>query len=376
MLQLYGICHSPPLTALVFHGVPYFMNQRDYYKSLPSSQWMTHYLKLHQQYEPAQSAHSMLEAHNLRGICRAFETNTFIKEHLLDYYELLFGMIYRVFHPHTSTLPSPLDKAAPFQLSHPEINLLVYSLPGWNKVVHEMDIDITVQKTGIVLTLLPNMTIQYMMRHYLQPGPAKQTTLSKIFLSTSWIYKLLRISELLENWIDFEGRAQSILDCKKDTESSAFNESLETKHLYWFCPWKCMGKIYWSQDEQGQHVIEDSSIQSAFGITVDCNWETYAVLIPSHFYQILHTIHESCGFDPYSTEVAEYLGLPVAVIDSGRSGLEEFIEISMEQRPASFDGVSPKPPRKRRLPGLPAPEGRQACSEPISRIGGRRHVHR
>ncbi|KAJ7587797.1 hypothetical protein C8J56DRAFT_82650 [Mycena floridula] len=46
ILQLYGVCCSPHLTALVFHGTPFFMDRRDYYKSLPSSQWMTHYLKL------------------------------------------------------------------------------------------------------------------------------------------------------------------------------------------------------------------------------------------------------------------------------------------------------------------------------------------
>ncbi|KAJ7587748.1 hypothetical protein C8J56DRAFT_81905 [Mycena floridula] len=186
ILQLYGVCCSPYFTALVFHGAPYFIDRRDYYKSLPSSQWMTHYLKLHQQNE---SAHSMLEAHNLRGwrlavsdvdesgklviahfipgpadhsafdplICTAFETSTFIKEDLLAYYKVLFDMMDWPIHLPTFTLLSPFDNAVPFQLSHPEINLPVYSLPGWNKVVNGMDI--TVGQTGIVLTLLPNMTI-------------------------------------------------------------------------------------------------------------------------------------------------------------------------------------------------------------------------
>ncbi|KAJ7587729.1 hypothetical protein C8J56DRAFT_81400 [Mycena floridula] len=162
------------------------MHQREYFKTLPSSQLNIYLSKLRQQHV---SAHSMLEAHNLRGyplevsdvdeagklvianffpgptihsafdprIWMAFETNTFIKEDLLAHYQFLFDMIHWSTYLSTSLL-SPFDKAAPFQLSHPEINLPVYSLPGWNKVVHEMDI--TVRQTGIVLRLLPNMTIR------------------------------------------------------------------------------------------------------------------------------------------------------------------------------------------------------------------------
>ncbi|KAJ7573773.1 hypothetical protein C8J56DRAFT_506402 [Mycena floridula] len=192
ILQLYGICCSPHLTALVFHGRPHVLYRWEYYKLLPVSQWIPYWIKLHKQYE---SAHSMLEAHNLRGypsevsdvdesgklviahfipgpmvhsasdprISMAFETSTFIKEDLLGYYKFLFEMNFMFFYRHNSaaTLSSPLDKAVPFQLSHPEINLPVYSSPGWNKVVNEMNI--TVQETGIVLTLLPNMTIRQML---------------------------------------------------------------------------------------------------------------------------------------------------------------------------------------------------------------------
>ncbi|KAJ7587621.1 hypothetical protein C8J56DRAFT_1026415 [Mycena floridula] len=329
---------------------PSLIYRPEYYKMLPSSQWIPHYLKL-----PEQSAHSMLEAHNLRGyalqvsdvdesgrlviahfirgptdhsafdprICTAFETNTFIKEDLLAYCKFLFDMMLLYFYHPTSTLPSPLDKAAPFQLSHPEINLPVYSLPGWKKVVNKMDT--TVEDAAIVLKLLPSMTIRYrfqhsqslntwkylnkMMRHYLQPGPARQTISSMIFLSTSWIYKL------------------SILDCK-DTESPGLNNLLETEHLYLFCPLKGAGNIYWSQDEAGQNIIEDLLIQAAFGITVHCDWETYLYDIPPQYYEILRTIHEACGFDPYSTQVAKYIGLPLVVTDGGHSALEEYVEDS------------------------------------------------
>ncbi|KAJ7587682.1 hypothetical protein C8J56DRAFT_890578 [Mycena floridula] len=185
-----------------------------------------------------------------------FETKTFIKEDLLDYYKFLFDMMQWSFD---WTLN--LGMAAPFQLSHPEINLPLYSLPGWNKLVFRVDgMDTTVQGTGtgIVLTLLPDMTI-------------RQTTSSMIFLSTSWIYKL-------------------------------------------------------SRDEEGQHMIEDSLIQAAFGITVCWHWDPLVYQIPHQYYEILQTIHEACGFDPCSTQVAEYLGVPVTMINNGHSGLEDCME--------------------------------------------------
>ncbi|KAJ7587780.1 hypothetical protein C8J56DRAFT_82268 [Mycena floridula] len=273
-------------------------------------------------------------------ICTAFETNTFIKEDLLDYYKSLFDMI--SYH-YARTESNPLNQAAPFQLSHPEINLPVHSLPGWNKVVFQVNgMDTTVQETGIVLTLLPNMTIRcciptpqiptFSITEYM-----KAFEQTDIPLFATWACQANHLihdlpinimdlqTELLENWIYFECYAQSILDWK-DTESPVPNNLLETKHLYLFCPQKGAENIYWSHDEQGQHLIEDSSIQSAFGITIDLHWSIYGRNISPQFYQILQTIHEGCGFDPYSTQVAEYLGLPLVVTDSGHSGLEEYVE--------------------------------------------------
>ncbi|KAJ7587696.1 hypothetical protein C8J56DRAFT_1165023 [Mycena floridula] len=386
ILQLYGICHTPHLTALVFHGASYFMQRRDYYKSLPSSQWMTHYIKLCQQHEPEQSAHSMLEAHNLRGstlsvsdvdesgklviahffpgptdhsasdplISMAFETNTFIKEDLLDHYKFVFDMIDWPIYLPTSTPLSPFDKAVPFQLSHPEINLPVYSLPGWNKVVNEMDK--TVQETEIVLTLLPNMTIRcfiptpqiptFSIYEYMKPFEQTDITLFATWAcqSNHLIHDLsINImdlqTELFMDRIYFYCHAQSIPDWKKDTESPAPNNLLETKRLYLFCPQNGAGNIYWSRDEEGQHIIEDSLIQEAFGITIDWHWETPVRRIPPQLYQILQTIHEACGFDPYSTQVVEYLGLPLVVADSEHSGLEECMEDPEESELGDSDHV-------------------------------------
>ncbi|KAJ7587705.1 hypothetical protein C8J56DRAFT_1050946 [Mycena floridula] len=349
------------------------MYRTEYYKTLPSSQWMTHYLKLHQQHE---SAHSMLKAHHLRGwrlalsdvdetgklpvarffpgsrdnsafdprICRAFETNTFIKEDLLAYYKFLFDMMFLSFYRHTSTLPSPLDKAAPFQLSHPETNLPVYSLPSWNKFVFAVNgTDTTVEDTGIRLTLLPNMTIRCCI-----PTPqiptfsiSERIRLSKqsgTTLFATWacqanclIHGLpINIMDLqTELWLTrpwIECAAEPINGWRKDTASPAAHKLLEREMLHLFYPWNSMGNVYWSQDEQGQDIIEDSLIQATFGITIPYYWDALVYPIPPQFYQILRTIHQACGFDPYSTEVAEYLGLPLAVADSGHLGLEEYVE--------------------------------------------------
>ncbi|KAJ7587675.1 hypothetical protein C8J56DRAFT_80830 [Mycena floridula] len=316
----------------------------------------------------------MLQAHNLRGwrlavsdvdesgklviadffpgpthhsafdprICTAFETNTFIKEDLLDYYKFLFDTMSLCFlhHRSTATLPSPLDKAAPFQLSHPEINLPVYSIPSWNKAVNGMDITV---RAGIVLTLLPNMTIRCCIPTsgiptfsiYVDIELFEQTDMT---LFATWACQANHLihdlhinimdvqTELFTNWIYFECLAQSIPDWKKDTESPGLNNLLETEHLYLFCPQNSAGNLYWSRDEEGQHIIEDSLIQTAFGITVHWHWYISVRHIPPQFYQILQTIHEACGFDPYSTQVAEYLGLPLGVPDSGHSGSEEYGE--------------------------------------------------
>ncbi|KAJ7587820.1 hypothetical protein C8J56DRAFT_82891 [Mycena floridula] len=65
ILQLYGICCSSHLTALVFHGAPYLIFRPKYYKMLPSSQWIPHYLKLHQQNEVWSSFYCNISNHNL-----------------------------------------------------------------------------------------------------------------------------------------------------------------------------------------------------------------------------------------------------------------------------------------------------------------------
>ncbi|KAJ7587703.1 hypothetical protein C8J56DRAFT_1050945 [Mycena floridula] len=286
----------------------------------------------------------------------AFETSTFIKEDLLAYYKFLFEMVFlSVYHDtSTATLPSPLDKAAPFQLSHPEINLPVYSIPGWTKVVNGMDT--TVKETGIVLTLLPNMTIrcciltpQIATFSISETIPRFQQDDEALFAAwacqANYLIHDLPINimdlktELFGKWIGFICHAQSIQDWNKDPESSGVNKLRDTKYVYLFCPLRSAGNIYWSEDEAGQNIIEDSLIQAAFGITIGWHWHIYACDIPPQYYEILRTIHKGCGFDPYSTQVAEYLGLPVAMIARGHSELQECMEDPEESELGDSDYV-------------------------------------
>ncbi|KAJ7587711.1 hypothetical protein C8J56DRAFT_890606 [Mycena floridula] len=287
--------------ALVFHGTPYIMDSCSINKMSRSSQhiacwWPTTCI-------------------------------VFIREDLLDYYKFLFDMMFFSFYHHTSPLPSPLDKAVPFQLSHPEINPPVYFLPGWNDLVFGVNkIHTVVDKTGMTLTILPNMTIRFIPTFSIYEH-MKLFEQTDMMLFATWACQAnYLIRDLPINIMDLQTGKQSIPDWKNDTESPELNNLLETKHLHLFYPQNSAGNIYWSRDEEGQHVIEDSSIQEAFGITIDWNWETPVCHIPPQFYQILQTIHKGCGFDPYSTQVAEYLGLPLAVINDGYSGLEELYD--------------------------------------------------
>ncbi|KAJ7587798.1 hypothetical protein C8J56DRAFT_82675 [Mycena floridula] len=276
-------------------------------------------------------------------IWMAFETNTLIKEDLLAYYKFLFDMIDWYNYPPIFTLLSPFHKAAPFQLSHPEINLPVYSLPGWNQVVNGIDTTVQETETGIVLTLLPDMTIRcciptlqiptFSISKYMEPLEQIDMMLFATWAcqANHLIHDLpINIMDLqtelqgMDRWI--ECTAKPINGWQKETESPLADKLLEREMLYLFCPQNNVGDLYWSEDEAGQNIIEDSLIQAAFGIIVHLNWYPFVYGIPSQFYEILCKIYESCGVDPYSTEVAEYLGLPVAVIKDGHPGLEEYME--------------------------------------------------
>ncbi|KAJ7586015.1 hypothetical protein C8J56DRAFT_113123 [Mycena floridula] len=102
--------------------------------------------------------------------------------------------------------------------------------------------------------------------------------------------------------------------------------------LYLFCRppdtdsinYKC--PTYWTLDPEGQHRLTDSEMEERFGTTsIAAKMVCSSYIVPSHIYPILHKIHTACGFNPHSTEMAEYLGLPVLepVADLDVSGVAD-----------------------------------------------------
>ncbi|KAJ7582237.1 hypothetical protein C8J56DRAFT_1029088 [Mycena floridula] len=68
---------------------------------------------------------------------------------------------------------------------------------------------------------------------------------------------------------------------------------------------------WWSTDLEGQTVISGTEIEDAFNISWDIMIEMYEYLIPQQIYSIIWDIHKACGFNPDTTEMAQYLGYPL-----------------------------------------------------------------
>ncbi|KAJ7582041.1 hypothetical protein C8J56DRAFT_1168107 [Mycena floridula] len=70
-------------------------------------------------------------------------------------------------------------------------------------------------------------------------------------------------------------------------------------------------KSHWSIDPEGLDEIDKDEVEDASGEnwTADIYWEN--IEIPPQMYPIFREIHEGCGFDPDSIEMAEYLGYPL-----------------------------------------------------------------
>ncbi|KAJ7599990.1 hypothetical protein C8J56DRAFT_1072715 [Mycena floridula] len=66
---------------------------------------------------------------------------------------------------------------------------------------------------------------------------------------------------------------------------------------------------WWSTDPEGQIPISTAVVEGASGF--NCYICTWSYEIPQQIYPILWDIHKACGFDPESTEMAEYLGYPL-----------------------------------------------------------------
>ncbi|KAJ7591771.1 hypothetical protein C8J56DRAFT_1162434 [Mycena floridula] len=87
------------------------------------------------------------------------------------------------------------------------------------------------------------------------------------------------------------------------------------KLLYLFCSHTSLAydnhATYWSLDPHGQDVIEAEEVQEAFGIHIHASMRWLYLRVPFNVYPILRDLHQACGFDPGSTDIATYLQLPL-----------------------------------------------------------------
>ncbi|KAJ7573605.1 hypothetical protein C8J56DRAFT_1033772 [Mycena floridula] len=63
--------------------------------------------------------------------------------------------------------------------------------------------------------------------------------------------------------------------------------------------------------QTGQEVIPHRDVENALGLHIDIFTQMWHYNVPPQLYPILRQIHETCGFNPDSTEMAEYLGYPL-----------------------------------------------------------------
>ncbi|KAJ7588340.1 hypothetical protein C8J56DRAFT_941395 [Mycena floridula] len=88
---------------------------------------------------------------------------------------------------------------------------------------------------------------------------------------------------------------------------------IEYDVLYLFFRGLVSGQPYveWSSSPEGLDVIPNSELESAFGCVFHTNIMWLATRIPPQLFPILREIHEGCGFDADSMEMAEYLGYSI-----------------------------------------------------------------
>ncbi|KAJ7587726.1 hypothetical protein C8J56DRAFT_1026438 [Mycena floridula] len=89
------------------------------------------------------------------------------------------------------------------------------------------------------------------------------------------------------------------------------------------------GNIYWSRDEDGQHIVENSLIQAAFGITVDWHWFIYGRDIPPQYYKICRQPMKLVGL----------IHAALKLQNGGHLGLEECMEDPEESELRDSDYV-------------------------------------
>ncbi|KAJ7589348.1 hypothetical protein C8J56DRAFT_1025635 [Mycena floridula] len=327
---------SPGITALIFHRGPDIAEAIEYCNELTDPfEFCLHSYRLVCQYK---SAENMLIQHcglristtvlydsrkvdpRMSHILKCFETKTFDKHNLLIYYGFL----------------SLTGRGRSFVLlHHPNIDLPQYAVNSDNfKIVFLGSYEETkvTDEVKIQLTSLPGMLIRL-----------RGNTNSKVYHDpfTVWACQAhLLLQDATRSSLDklmttIMLSASVVLEIRPhhDLQLPTHAERLDPddRFLYLFShpptrmSWEEMdrGNYFWATDGKGEHRIRESLIQEIFGVSVRCDWSVDWCEFPSRFYSVLHDIHIACGFNPYSTEIAEYLGVPLYVREQDASGLQE-----------------------------------------------------
>ncbi|KAJ7591770.1 hypothetical protein C8J56DRAFT_931695 [Mycena floridula] len=102
---------------------------------------------------------------------------------------------------------------------------------------------------------------------------------------------------------------------------------LQHEFLYlWFdCRRPHPDNTHWSTDIAGIQIIPKVAIEDAFDVDLHITSQVVSYKIPQFIYPLLREIHAGCGFDPDSTEMADYLGYPLLEPISGEFSDEDFL---------------------------------------------------
>lgn len=68
------------------------------------------------------------------------------------------------------------------------------------------------------------------------------------------------------------------------------------------------GHMSFREDDEEGEIAEE--IEKEWGLRLDINLEFWGEEFTSRYFEFFHAVHKACGFDPYSSEVADYLGVP------------------------------------------------------------------
>ncbi|KAJ7589494.1 hypothetical protein C8J56DRAFT_938733 [Mycena floridula] len=398
ILQLYGLCRSPGLTALVFHDGPFMQKAINHcIKVTDPFEFCLQSYKFHQQ---MQSVNDMLIQHcglrirwnwqvaalDIRGnlivqqfqkddpqsarlvsresekidrdILKCFETKSFTKENLLKYYEFLF-VVGRGSIAWMKIWRLENFFREPFALLHPDIKFPEYVV-NWNNCKLSLRqtsyVETERYEAGMELKLLPGPSIRVHMpiSKILACGTRLYQFIYPLFKGSSenyhdpftlWASQSLLLlqdatakSDLAKLWTVLKRSGMVVCRINRvghanQSKIQALVEDLDfdpdsERFLYLFSHLPSSltrdeDTHFWARDKRGEHRVKNSIIEEAFGVTVHCRWGTGENKFPPQYYSVLHDIHKSCGFDPYSIDMAKYLGAPLVERVKGTSGLQE-----------------------------------------------------